>query len=328
MTDLSSFYRDKKVLVTGGCGFIGRYIVARLLEFDSEVTVYDCNSSESPVRHDPRVNLVQEDVRNFEELNRATRGQDYVFHLAAALGVEKIVDIPLQVLEVNLGGTINALRAAAENGVKRFLYTSSSEVYGQPRKIPISECELAAPISTYGVSKLAGESYCAAFAKEHGLEHTVIRLFNIYGPGQTEKFVMPLFISRIMRKTPPIIYGNGLQSRSYTFITDAINGILLAGASKDAIGEIFNIGNDEEISINELAEFIIEISGNNLKPIYRPFGDGIRVENREVLRRQPDISKARDILGFGVQVSWQEGVRQFREWYLEKHKAESVMAGY
>jgi UDP-glucose 4-epimerase len=293
--------------------------VAKLLEYGSEVTVYDCNSAESPVRHDPRVNLVREDVRNYEKLDQATRGQDYVFHLAAALGVEKIVNIPLQVLEVNLGGTVNALRAAAENGVKRFLYTSSSEVYGQPRKVPIAEDDLTAPISTYGVSKLAGESYCAAFHKEHGLNYTTVRLFNIYGPWQTEKFVMPLFISRVMKKTPPIIYGNGQQSRSYTFITDAVNGILLAGASEDAIGEVFNIGNDEEISINELAEFIIEISGNNLKPIYKPFGNGIRVENREVLRRQPDISKARDLLGFAVHVSWQEGVRQFREWYLENH---------
>ena len=327
MTDLSPLYEGKKVLVTGGCGFIGSYIVSKLLEFDAAVTVFDCDSAESPVRQDPRVNLIQEDVRDFEELSRATRGQHYVFHLAAALGVEKIVDIPLQVLEVNLGGTINALRAAAENGVERFLYTSSSEVYGQPRNIPIKEDDHAAPISTYGVSKLAGESYCAAFHKEHGLKYTIVRLFNIYGPGQTEKFVMPMFISRAVRKSPPVIYGSGLQSRSYTFITDAIDGILRAGAHDDAVGETFNIGNDEEISINELAEYIIEISGNSLKPIYKPFGDGIRVENREVLRRQPDISKAQNILGFSVQVPWQEGVRQFREWYLQKYEVEPVMAG-
>jgi len=327
MTDLSSFYKEKKVLVTGGCGFIGRYIVAKLLEFDADVTVFDCNSVESPVRHDPRVNLIREDVRNFEELKKATRGQHYVFHLAAALGVEKIVDIPLQVLDVNLGGTINALRAAAENGVERFLYTSSSEVYGQPRKIPISENDLANPISTYGVSKLAAESYCAAFYKEHGLKNTIVRLFNIYGPGQTEKFVMPLFISRIMQKTPPIIFGNGSQSRSYTFITDAVDGLLRAGAYDGTVGEIFNIGNDEEICLNELAEYIINISGNNLKPIYKPFGNGIRVENREVLRRQPDVSKARDLLGFAAQVPWQEGVRLFREWYIQKYNAEPAMAG-
>lgn len=327
MTDSSSFYKEKKVLVTGGCGFIGRYIVAKLLEFDADVTVFDCNSVESPVRHDPRVNLIREDVRNFEELKKATRGQHYVFHLAAALGVEKIVDIPLQVLEVNLGGTINALRAAAENGVERFLYTSSSEVYGQPRKTPIAEEDLTAPISTYGVSKLAAESYCAAFYKEHGLKYTTVRLFNIYGPGQTEKFVMPLFISRVMQKSPPIIHGNGKQSRSYTFITDAIDGILRAGSHDDAVGEIFNIGNDEEITINELAEYIINISGNNLKPIYKPFGDGIRVENRDVQRRQPDISKARDMLNFAVQVPWQEGVKRFREWYLQKHNVEPIMAG-
>ncbi|MFC1713338.1 NAD-dependent epimerase/dehydratase family protein, partial [Candidatus Poribacteria bacterium] len=176
------------------------------------------------------------------------------------------------------------------------------------------------------VSKLAGESYCAAFHKEHGLKSTIVRLFNIYGPGQTEKFVMPLFISRVMQKSPPIIYGNGSQCRSYTFITDAVDGILRAGAYDEAVGEIFNIGNDEEICINELAEYIINISGNNLKPIYKPFGNGIRVENREVLRRQPDVSKARDLLGFAAQVPWQEGVRQFREWYLEKYNIEPIMA--
>ncbi len=325
MTDLSSFYEGKRVLVTGGCGFIGRYIVSKLLEFGADVTVFDCNSTKNPVKFDPRVNVIQEDVCSFEQLSRATRGKQYVFHLAAVLGVEKIADIPLQVLETNLGGTINALRAAVGNGVERFLFTSSSEIYGQPRKIPIAEDDFTTPISTYGVSKLAGESYCSAFHKEHGLRCTIVRLFNIYGPGQTEKFVVPKFISRVTRKSPPIIYGNGLQSRSFTFITDAVNGILLAGASEKAVGEVFNIGNDEEISISELAEFIIEISGNNLKPVYRPFGDGIRVESREVLRRQPDISKARNILGFGIQVPWQEGVRRFREWYLQKDEVDPVM---
>ena len=138
---------------------------------------------------------------------------------------------------------------------------------------------------------------------------------------------MPLFISRVMQQSPPIIYGNGSQCRSYTFITDAVDGLLRAGAYDEGVGEIFNIGNDEEICINELAEYIINISGNNLKPIYKPFGNGIRVENREVLRRQPDVSKARDILGFTAQVPWQEGVRQFREWYIQEHGIEPAMAG-
>lgn len=316
LTNLSSFYKGKKILVTGGCGFIGSSIVSKLLEFGADVTVFDHNV----IKLNPRINVIEGDIRNFEELNQAMQGQQYVFHLAAVLGVEKIVDIPLQVLEINLGGTINALRAATENGVERFFYTSSSEVYGQPRKLPIAENDLTAPVSTYGVSKLAGESYCFAYHKERGLKCTIARLFNIYGPGQTERFVMPIFISRVMQNLPPIVYGDGSQSRSYTFITDAVNGILLAVASDEAVGEVVNIGNDEEISINELAEFIIQISGNNLKPIYKPFGDGIRVENREVLRRQPDIYKAQTMLGFSIQVPWQEGVRRFTEWYLQKHR--------
>jgi nucleoside-diphosphate-sugar epimerase len=326
MMSLSSIYRGKKILVTGGCGFIGSYVAFKLLELGADVTIFDLN----PVELDPRIHTIRGDVCDFERLSQATQGQQYIFHLAAILGVEKILDIPLQVLRVNLGGTINALRAATENRVDRFVYASSSEVYGQPRKIPIAEDDLTSPISTYGISKIAAESYCSAYHREYGLKYTIARFFNVYGPGQTEKFVMPIFISRVMQGLSPVIYGEGSQSRSYTYITDAVHGILLAGASDKGIAEVFNIGNDEEISINELARFIIEISGNNLEPIYRPFGDGIRIENREILRRQPDISKASSVLGFRITIPWQEGVRRFRQWYTENQNATrlSKSAGY
>ena len=312
MIDLSAAYKDRRILVTGGTGFLGKHLVSRLAELGANVTAFDIQ----PSPPNSRIKFIQGDIRSPEDIFRATKGQELVFHLAGLLGVEKIVDIPLEVLDVNLGGTINALKAAVENGVERFVFTSSSEIYGQPRRIPISETDFAAPISTYGVSKLAAESYCSAYARHHGFKYTIVRLFNVYGPEQTEKFVMPIFISRITKGLPPIIYGHGSQSRSYTFITDAIEGILRAGASKSGENEVFNIGNDEEIRITELAEFIIGISGNNLKPTYRPFGDGVRVEKREILRRQPDISKAAMLLGFKPKVSWREGVRRFREWYI------------
>lgn len=322
MLDLSLVYSGKKVFITGGCGFIGHAVATRLVELGALVTVYDCRLS----RKNPEINYIEGDVRDLGRLERAMAGQQYVFHTSAILGVEKIIDIPLEVLEINLGGTVHALRAAAAVGAERFLFTSSSEVYGEPRKTPIAEDDLTAPVSTYGVAKLAAEAYCRAFCQEAGLNCTVIRLFNIYGPGQTEKFVMPKFIARVMDNQPPIIFGNGEQSRSYTFITDAVRGILLAAAADDAVGQTFNIGNDQEISLNELARFIINHSGYDLEPTYRPFGDGIRVETREILRRQPDISKARRVLGFRISVPWPEGVARFTESYIQQNKMSRLLS--
>ncbi len=155
------------------------------------------------------------------------------------------------------------------------------------------------------MAKLTGEAYCAAFYREHGLKYTTLRYFNVYGPGQSGKFVIPIFISRVVKGLPPIIYGNGSQSRAYTYITDAVNGTLLAAASDNTVGETFNIGNDEAITLTELAHYIIDICGNHHKPIFKNFGDGIRVEKREILKRQPDISKARRMLGFEAMVPWQ-----------------------
>jgi len=304
----------KRVLVTGGCGFIGSWIATELAELGAEVTVFDCHIK--PIH--PKVKIIQGDVRKFEEVNRAVREQEYVFHLAAILGVEKIQNIPLQVLDNNLGGTINVLKAAHENSVKRFIYTSSSEVYGNPKKVPISEEAPTSPISIYGIGKLAGEAYCTAYYREYGLEYTILRYFNVYGPGQTDKFVMPIFLSRVLRGLSPIVYGNGSQSRAYTYITDAVNGTLLAAASEKSVCEIFNIGNSEAITLTELAQYIIDISGNHLKPIFKNFGEGIRMEKREVIRREPDISKAQQILGFELDVSWQKGVKQFSAWYKSR----------
>ena len=314
IVDPLGFFYGKRVLVTGGCGFIGSWIANRLAELGAEVTVFDCHIK--PIH--PKVKIIQGDVRKFEEVNRAVCEQEYVFHLAAILGVEKIQNIPLQVLDNNLGGTINVLKAAHENRVKRFIYTSSSEVYGNPKKVPISEEDPTAPISTYGIGKLAGEAYCNAYYREFGLEYTILRFFNVYGPGQTEKFVMPIFLSRVLRGLPPIVYGNGSQSRAYTYITDAVNGTLLAAASEEGAGAIFNIGNNEAITLTELAQYIIDISGNHLKPVFKNFGEGIRMEKREVIRREPDITKAQKTLGFALEVPWQKGVKQFAIWYKDK----------
>jgi UDP-glucose 4-epimerase len=237
--------------------------------------------------------------------------------MSALLGVERIRVIPCDVMDVNLLGTINALRAAAANDVERFLLASSSEIYGEPHKLPITEDDDKSPISFYGVSKLAAEAYCQAYYQQRGLKTTCVRYFNVYGPGQTERFVVSIFMSKVSRGEPPIIYGHGNQSRCYTYVDDAVNGTILAASLGEGIGEVFNIGNDVEVSILQIAEYIIEISGKDgLKPVYRPFGDGIRVEAREIMKRKPDILKARTLLGFDPTVTWQEGFRRVLEWHV------------
>lgn len=304
---------DKEILVTGGCGFIGSHLAEQLLKFGAKVTVFDPYIWEIS----PEINTVKGDIRDSSALDKAMEGKDMVFHLAALLGVEKILDIPLETLEVNLGGTINALECARKNDVSRFIFSSSSEVYGEPQKIPISEDDPRAPVSVYGVTKLASETYCEAYMKKYGLETTRVRYFNVYGPRQTEKFVMSLFVSRVAKNKPPIVYGDGNQLRSYTYIDDAIKGTISAAVLDDAVGDVFNIGNDKPTTINELADLVIQYFGENLKPEFKNFGDGIRLEKREIKQRMPDISKAKKILGYGPKVSLREGVERYIKWYTE-----------
>jgi nucleoside-diphosphate-sugar epimerase len=306
---------DKNVLVTGGCGFIGSHLVKRLVSYGAKVKVFE---KEVRNKHEG-TEYISGDVRNYQDLLKAMEGISVVFHFSALLGVERIRDIPADVMEVNLRGTINALKAAEAHEVERFLIASSSEVYGEPRKLPISEDDDKAPVSFYGVSKLAAEGYCMAYYKQRGLKTTSLRFFNVYGPGQTERFVIPIFISKVAKGEPPVIYGHGNQSRCYTFVDDAIDGVILSSSLKEGIGEAFNIGNDEEVSVEQLAQYIISISGkNSLKPIYKPFGEGIRVEEREILKRRPDILKARTLLGFEVSTTWQEGIKRSLEWYMSR----------
>jgi nucleoside-diphosphate-sugar epimerase len=312
--NLEPNFAGQKVLITGGCGFIGTFLASTLTEYGARVTVFDASlRSEHPA-----VTYIRGNVCDFESLSGAMRGQHHVFHLAAILGVERIVDIPLEVLRTNLEGTSNALQAAVNAGVRRFVFTSSSEVYGEPRRVPVSEADPTAPVSIYGVSKLAAEAYCRSYHQNHGLPCTILRLFNVYGPGQTERFVMPMFISRVLQQLPPVIYGSGEQSRCYTFVSDAVDGIVRAGASPRAVGEVYNIGNDEEVTIYDLARYVIGMAGNDLQPVFRPFGEGIRVERREILRRQPDIRKAQRDLGFSIKTRWQEGVREYFAWCMEE----------
>lgn len=306
----------KRVLITGGCGFIASHLAHRLAQWGAEVRLFDCRD-----RYDDELEFISGDVRDYEILELATRGCDVVFHFAALLGVEKILNIPLDVLEVNEIGTVNALKAAARNDVGRFVFSSSSEIYGEPRQVPVTEDAPPSPRSVYGISKLAAEAYCNAYARAKGLKVTCLRFFNVYGPGQAPEFVVSRFVSRVARGQPPIIYGAGEQLRAYTYVSDAVDGILLATSHRNGVNETFNVGSGEAVTVAELARLVIEISGTDLTPIQRGFGDGIRSAQREIYTRIPDTSKAKKLLGFQSRVPIHEGLTKCYEWYLSHRQS-------
>ena len=307
----------RRVLVTGGAGFLGSHVTARLRDWGVDVTVFD----RAPmVNGDPAWH--QGSVTDAAALAAAVPGHDVVLHLAALVGVERIGPLPLDTLEVNLEGTRVALEAAAQAGVQRFVFASSSEVYGEPRRLPITETDPVSPLSVYGVAKLAAEAYCQAYHAARGLPTACVRLFNVYGPRQEEEFVIPIFLRRVLDGEPPRIYGHGSQSRSYTYVDDAVSGIVLAATAEAAPGQVYNIGNTEEVTVLELAEAVCALCGRpDLTPEFRHFGEGIRVEHREILRRQPDILKANIELQYQPQVGWREGLARFHDWFVAQRES-------
>ena len=301
----------RQVLVTGGGGFVGSHLTERLRSWGVDVTVFEPGAAPNGA-----IDWYRGSVTDPAALADAFAGKDVVFHMAALVGVERIAPIPFATLEVNLEGTRCALEAAHRAGVQRFVFASSSEVYGEPRRVPIAESDPVSPLSVYGVAKLASEAYCRAYYDEHGLATTIVRFFNVYGPRQVEEFVIPIFLRRALAGDPPVIYGHGEQSRAYTYVDDAVDGVILSAVSDAAIGQTYNIGNTEEVSVLELAEAVCALCNrDDLTPEYRKFGEGIRVEHREILRRQPDILKANIDLQYQPQVGWREGLARFHGWF-------------
>jgi UDP-glucose 4-epimerase len=263
-------------------------------------------------------------VLDVDLVEKAVHGVDRIVHLAALLGVEQIAAIPTQVLRTNAEGTWNLVCAARKQGVERFVLASSSEVYGNPVSLPIPETAALAPASPYGISKLAAEAYGASSYEQYGLPVVILRYFNVYGPGQSERFVIPIFASRVCHNLPPIIFGHGQQSRCYLYVDDAVAGTALALGVDGIAGEAFNIGSEQSSTVQELAEYLCKLSDNkNLRPEYRPFGKDTRLEKIEIFRRAPDIEKARALLGFDYSVDWKTGVSRV----LEHHKSKMLLEG-
>lgn len=300
-----------KVLITGGSGLIGSALAEHLIKKGFGVNVLD-RRKELSIKG---INYFQGSVLEREDIKKAIKDCDYVFHLAAILGVSNATARALECLDVNILGTRNILHEAADAGVKKVLLTSSSEVYGEPDKVPIEENAPRKPKSEYGFSKCIGEEYCKAFKLNHDLNYSIVRYFNVYGPNQALKFVMPLFIKNALSGEPLVVYGSGEQVRSFCYVTDAVKGTEMVMFDKKADNDIFNIGNDKEpMSMIEAAKKVLSMAKREEEPVIVPFKESDRTETREIFKRVPDISKARRILGYEPEVNLDEGIRRIIEY--------------
>lgn len=321
MDDVLKAYSGKKVLVTGGAGFIGSHMVEKLLELGARVTVIDIMLRGNKIAHlkDNRNLSIQEvDVTDTRSLAPLFRGQDYVFHLAAVVGVEETQDEPVQLLDVEIGGTAEVIRLAAANKVKRFIFASSSEVYGDSDN-PMAEEGPFNPKSTYALCKLIGEHYCRAYYKKFGLEFTALRYFNSYGPRQDDRFVMSRFIRRALNGQELLIYGDGNQTRDFTFVGDSVHMSLLAGIMDSGINQIFNLGTGRAVSINRLADLVLdnlEMKGK-VRVLHIDY-DQRRTREIEVFARLANVDLAERLLQYRPSVDLETGMQRTIDWYLKQ----------
>ena len=284
----------KKVVVTGGAGFIGSHLTEELAVQGYAVVVLDDFSTASDeniasLRQKENVELAQGSITDLPRLQKLFEGVDYVFHQAAMARVPRSIEDPLTVNQVNITGTLNVLLAARDNSVKKVMFASSSSVYGDTSVLPQHEDLMANPLSPYALTKLAGEYYCTIFRQIYGLATVCLRYFNVYGPGQSPHsqyaMVIPAFIDRVARNLPPVIHGDGEQSRDFTFIQDVVHANILA--AKSTAEGIYNIGSGRSITINQLAEKVIKLMQKDLKPIHEKGRLG------DVKHALADITRAR-----------------------------------
>ncbi|MFC1942397.1 SDR family oxidoreductase [Chloroflexota bacterium] len=265
-----------KVVVTGGAGFIGSHLVERLVEMGYQTIVVDDLSTGKmenieAVLGSDRVEFVQGSVTDPSLLNTLFKGSSYVFHLAAIASVPQSIENPRASHEVNVNGTLNTLLAARDNGVSRVVFASSAAVYGDNPSLPQKEDNMPRPLSPYAVNKLAGEHYCQVFTEVYKLPTLCLRLFNIYGPRQNVNSqyaaVIPMFIKEVNRGNPPVIFGDGGQTRDFAYVKDVVSANILAAQS--GISGIFNVARGESITVNHLAEIIAELAGKIIKPLHK-----------------------------------------------------------
>ncbi|HKP87724.1 MAG TPA: NAD-dependent epimerase/dehydratase family protein [Blastocatellia bacterium] len=310
----------KRVVVTGGAGFVGSNIVRRLLKMGAVVVVLDdfYTGDAGNLPEDPKLEVIRGSVTDFDLVRDVVRGASVVFH-EAARNIIVSTRNPREDYEVNIGGTLNVLLAARETGVGRTVYASSASVYGNPRYLPINEDDATNMLSPYAVSKFAGENYCKAFYESYGLSVSAVRYSNVFGtrqrPDNPYCGVVAKFFEAAMAGEPPRIHGDGEQTRDFTYIDDTVEATILAGVSSKAEGQVYNVGTGRETTVNQLARMIIEITGARVRPEYVDRRD---IDN--IRRRVVNIEKIRRELRWVPSVIIEEGLRRTHQWLKESVK--------
>jgi UDP-glucose 4-epimerase len=305
-----------RMLVTGGAGFIGSHLAERLADLGHEVRVLDNFSTgrrENLASFAGRVEVVEGDIRDARVVAAAVRGVDVVFHEAALASVPRSVDDPLTSDQVNVHGTLNVLVASREAGVRRVVYASSSSIYGNSPALPKREDMNPAPESPYATGKLAGELYCRVFSSLYGLPCVALRYFNVFGPRQDPASqyaaVVPLFSRALLDGGQPVIYGDGEQSRDFTFVRNVVDANLAAAERDGAAGRSMNVACGTTTTVNDLCERLRALTGSAAKPRFAPQRPG------DVKHSYADISLARALLGFEPSVDLDEGLARTVAWY-------------
>lgn len=322
-----------KVLITGGAGFIGSHLCDKLLKLGDEVTVLDNLSTGkyenvAHLKENKKFNLVVGSVLDGELVDKLCEKTDVIFHLAAAVGVELIVKHPLESLTTNIKGSEVVLEMAQRYN-RKVLITSTSEIYGKNTNGPLKEGDdriLGSPLKSrwgYSTAKAVDEMLAFVYWKEKGLPTVIVRLFNTVGPRQTGAYgmVIPRFVTQALKGKPLTVYGDGNQSRCFLHVQDAVNALAKLIQEPRAEGQVFNLGSQQEITIKELAQQIVQLTDSNSQIVYIPYDQAYEEGFEDMQRRVPDISKIQRLIGYSPTMNLKDILKNIIEYFKDKHKA-------
>jgi len=323
---MKQLLKHSRVLITGGAGFIGSSLVESMLEAGNFVVCLDNFATGKRENlmgfmNNPRFRLIEGDIRNYTDCEKATEGIDFVFHQAALGSVPRSIKDPATSTDVNIGGFVKMLFAAKEAKVKRFIYAASSSTYGDHPDLPKVEEKIGKPLSPYGITKYVDELFAANFASAYGIDVIGLRYFNVFGrrqdPYGAYAAVIPLFVKKLMKHEAPVINGDGLNSRDFTYIDNVIQANHLASlvTDKSALNQVYNVAHGERTNLNELFDMIKNIIGEfdnevlDIKPVHGPDRAG------DIPHSQASIEKAKRLLGYLPTHTVKEGMKEAIKWY-------------
>lgn len=304
-----------KYLVTGGAGFIGSNIVGELVNRDDKVKVLDNFSTgrrENLLPFLDKIQLIEGDLTDLETVREAVRDVDFVLHQGALPSIPRSIEHPIGSNNSNVCGTLNLLIASRDAGVRRFVYASSSSVYGNSTVLPKTETQNPLPLSPYAVSKLTGEYYSSVFHRVYGLQTVILRYFNVFGPNQdpTSAYsaVVPRFVSHMLQHKAPTVFGDGLQSRDFTFVSNVVKANFKATESSSVAGEIINVASGRAYTLLDLITKINSLLNSNIKPVFKSPKIG------EIRHSLADVTKATKLLDYSPEIDFEDGLRRMIRW--------------